>query len=376
MKSGLILLFILLASLPCWGANPPVRVEFFYQRDCADCQKVLRLHLPRLLDELRGRMELELLDLAQEQNFLRLTAYLDRAGDTSNETMYAVLNGQVILAGKNAVRNRLAAAIQEQYSLPASPAPPQAPAKSSSNISPQRFRLPMVIVAGLLDGINPCVFATLVFFISFLVAGASGRRQILNVGVVYIAGCFATYFALGLGLYQFLHWTVARAYLRTGLNVIVCLALLVFAGISFADAIRFRRQGAAAVIWQMPSRWKEYAHALVRDNRQKMFVLSGVLLLSVVVTLIESVCTGQVYVPTLLYLANHAGGVNQWWGLLLLYNLMFILPLVAVFVLTLGGIKVQALLMLSRHDVVMAKVLMGVFLLGLAVLLGCFEFFR
>ena len=62
------------------------------------------------------------------------------------------------------------------------------------------------------------------------------------------------------------------------------------------------------------------------------------LVCGVVVTLLDSLCTGQVYVPVLALLAGEAAG----WSLraivlLALYNLAFIAPLVAVFVLAAFG---------------------------------------
>jgi len=57
---------------------------------------------------------------------------------------------------------------------------------------------------------------------------------------------------------------------------------------------------------------------------------------------------------------------------LLLYNLMFIFPLVVVFILTYFGLRTQTLLDWSKKNVVVSKVLLGVFfviLAGLVMLL-------
>ena len=58
------------------------------------------------------------------------------------------------------------------------------------------------------------------------------------------------------------------------------------------------------------------------------------------------------------------------WGFLLLYNAMFIVPLVAVFVVTCFGLKTEVLLEWSRRNVVRSKILLGCFFLAMAVLIG------
>lgn len=69
-----------------------------------------------------------------------------------------------------------------------------------------------------------------------------------------------------------------------------------------------------------------------------------------------------------------AGGkaVSKAWGYLLLYNLMFIVPLVTVFILTYFGLRTPTLLDWSKKNVVVSKVLLGIFfiiLAGLVILL-------
>lgn len=86
------------------------------------------------------------------------------------------------------------------------------------------------------------------------------------------------------------------------------------------------------------------------------------------VTALESVCTGQMYVPTLIVMVK--SGMSKAWYYLLLYNLMFITPLVVVFILTYFGLRTQTLLDWSKKNVVVSKVLLGSFFLILAVLVN------
>src|SRR3972149_7187295 len=86
---------------------------------------------------------------------------------------------------------------------------PHAPNADMQSYLPN-ITLPTVLVAGVVDGINPCAFTVLLLFITALLTsvqvGAQSvnaiRMRILARGGIYIAAIFVTYLALGVGLLQ------------------------------------------------------------------------------------------------------------------------------------------------------------------------------
>src|SRR3989338_3282896 len=66
----------------------------------------------------------------------------------------------------------------------------------------QEALLPLVLVTGLIDGINPCAFGVLLFFIAFLYSMRKSRGNILKLGAVYVCMIFLTYVLIGLGILQ------------------------------------------------------------------------------------------------------------------------------------------------------------------------------
>ena len=68
-----------------------------------------------------------------------------------------------------------------------------------------------------------------------------------------------------------------------------------------------------------------------------------------------------------LVLVTKEGGATSGraWSYLLLYNTMFIVPLVLVFVLTFLGMGTQTLLEWSKRNIVVSKVLLGLFFLAM-----------
>ena len=84
---------------------------------------------------------------------------------------------------------------------------PNAPAEAMQMYLP-KITLPTVIIAGAVDGINPCAFTVLLLFITAMLATMQAgeqslrvvRSRILSLGGIYIAAVFLTYLGLGVGL--------------------------------------------------------------------------------------------------------------------------------------------------------------------------------
>lgn len=65
--------------------------------------------------------------------------------------------------------------------------------------------LPLVLVSSLLDSVHPCSFSILLITIAFLFGMQMTRKKILQVGGTYIAGIFSAYLLIGLGILKVLH---------------------------------------------------------------------------------------------------------------------------------------------------------------------------
>src|SRR3989344_1173671 len=65
--------------------------------------------------------------------------------------------------------------------------------------------LPLVLASSLLDSVHPCSFSILLITIAFLFGLQLTRDKIIKIGGLYIAGIFAAYLTIGLGLLKVLH---------------------------------------------------------------------------------------------------------------------------------------------------------------------------
>jgi hypothetical protein len=357
------------------AAAPPVLVEYFFQPGCGECILVDAQIKPGLEERFGGFYELREYDIGVRENFLRLAAHQERLGVSGNEPVCMVVNGRHALDGYRRIAEGLLDRIDLSLAMGEAPLalspPPESPGDDDDLLRRRAatFTVAAVLVAGLADGINPCVFSTLVFLFSLLaVSGVRGRKLLLT-GAAYCLACFLSYLALGLGLYHWLKLLTGHLVLQSAVNAAMAALLVGLASLSFLDAWRFHRTGnPASVTLQLPDRIKERIHRIMKAGLKYRRLLPAAFVLGILVTALESVCTGQVYVPTLALLAKAEGPASRGFALLLLYNLMFIAPLVALFILVWRGLGTPRLLAWSRRHVVPAKILLGLLFLALAAI--------
>ena len=361
-----------------------VTVEFFNEPGCEECALVKDQILPEFAQRYDGYYVLESLDLGVMTNYLRLVSYQKALGEV-NAPVYLVLGGRRILSGFRDMKANLFTAMDQVLAdqmtravstvktidmakTPATPMKPEVQADLTSRM--KQFTLAGILMAGLLDALNPCAMATIVFFISLLSAAGVRGRRILLAGGAFAAGSFVTYMALGFGILRVIHLFEGFHTVKMVANVAMAAILVLLAGLSLRDAFRYRAsRNPRDISVKLPSGLMRMGHELMKNGVSHKSIVIGGLVTGVVVTALESVCTGQIYIPTLVMLIKFGGGYSsKAVGYLVAYNLMFVLPLVILFVLVYQGLKWQAVLEWSKRNVVVSKILMGLFFLAMAVM--------
>ncbi len=230
------------------------------------------------------------------------------------------------------------------------------------------FGILTVALAGLVDGLNPCAFATLVFFVSYLTLSGRQGREILAVGVAFTLGVFLAYLAVGLGFYKVLDLlgdlltTLGRwVYGLTGL---FCAVLAVF---SFLDFLKARRGEIGDMTLNLPHGLRMRINAVIRRGRKSRAFVAGAFVTGLVVSFLELACTGQVYLPTIIFVMSRPEMRVRAFIFLVLYNLLFILPLMVVFILAYYGTGSKQLTCLLQRQAATVKLGMALLFAALAM---------
>ena len=161
-----------------------------------------------------------------------------------------------------------------------------------------------VIAAGLIDGINPCAFTTLIFLLASLALAGRGRREVLVIGALFSLAVFLSYFLIGLGLFAALRAATAISLVSVLLRWALVGVLFVFAGLSVYDYALIRAGRPTEMLLQLPSSFKKRIHASIRTRVRIAAIAGSSLVLGFLVSVFEFACTGQVYLPLLGYLAR------------------------------------------------------------------------
>lgn len=234
----------------------------------------------------------------------------------------------------------------------------------------QSFGLLTVLGAGLIDGVNPCAFATLVFFVSYLTVLGRNKRQILATGVSFTLGVFLTYLVIGLGLYRLLSTIPAIATAGKVIYAVTAVICLVLAGLSLYDFLQARRGRSGEMALKLPSRLRKRVNTAIRESMSPGRAAGAALITGVVVSVVELACTGQIYLPTLMFVAGRPELRATALPLLAAYNLAFVTPLVIVFAVTAYGVGSDRLRRLLARHTGTVKLLTALLFLGLAAWLA------
>jgi len=186
------------------------------------------------------------------------------------------------------------------------------PTRSSS---PKKL-VPLILTTGLLDGINPCAIAVLLFFIAFLFSMNRAKAELAKVGLLYIGVIYLTYLGIGLG--------ILRAFVFTGAEHLMAKIgaglLLVLGLVNIKD-----------YFWY--GRWFNLSPGGIFHQKGKDWLKKATLPSTVVGAFFVGLCTfpcsGGIYVAILGLLSTRT---TYWSGLgyMLLYNLAFVVPLVVI----------------------------------------------
>lgn len=215
-----------------------------------------------------------------------------------------------------------------------------------------RLLLPLIAVSSLVDSVNPCAFSILIVSIIFLFGLGKTREKIFLFGWFYILGIFAVYLSIGLGLLQVLHiFNVPHFMSKVGAGLLILFGLINILESIFPNF---------PISFSIPHSAHEKMNKLVSKVS-----LPAMFLLGALVGLCEFPCTGGPYLSAVGLLHD----TQTYWagaGYLLIYNLIFILPLVVILALASNKTAVSAVSTFHKSNKRSMKLIAGIAMIALA----------
>jgi cytochrome c biogenesis protein CcdA len=340
-------------------------IDYYYTPGCRSCEEFLATTLPRLAAARGLDVQVRRVDVLQAAGYQELVQLAQSRGEPLR-SIPALRIGAVLLQGDAEIRAAMPGLLDAAKALPPAPPAPLETARESPGVPALRLAALPVAAAGLLDGINPCAFTTLIFLLASLALAGRGRGEVLLIGSLFSVAVFVSYFLIGLGFFTALRAAAAVPLISVVLRWVLVAVLAVFAGLSLYDYTLIRRGKPGEMVLQLPLALKQRIHASIRTRVRAVALAGSSLVLGFLVSVFEFACTGQVYLPTLAWLAR-TGDRARAIGLLLLYNLAFILPLLAVFAASYTGVSSSRIASSFQRHMGMVKIGLAVVFAGLAV---------
>jgi len=350
--SYLILVFLILKSsllnaqsymIPkgCLNCPPhPIKekleVSFFYEKGDLECLRVQKLL--ETLPMSSGSIVFQMRDISLSNNREIFDMLVDiyQGGREQSKKVPAIFTGNTLFVGYRDIYNNFYLPLISEIEKEPSNSIKDWLSKVLRRIklsiinSSEGLLSVAVVTAGLIDGINPCAISILIFFIFSVSKLENTRNLILTSGISFILGVFSAYLLIGIGLLKLLISPLLVSIYNWIFSSMGVLAFFI-CGISLLDFYYAKKKETRRIKLQLPLSFKKVTHSLIRTILTKnplIVFVSGILM-----SAIEFPCSGQIYLPTITLIGNPLSSLRPLL-FLLLYNLMFILPLLIIVILS------------------------------------------
>ncbi|HCL90496.1 MAG TPA: hypothetical protein DHW70_04165 [Candidatus Atribacteria bacterium] len=363
------------ASAPS-SVNYPVYLAYFYEPGCHDCDKA-KIVLQDISAKYPDNIILKSFDISLSENVELAEALgeLNQMPEEERLLVPVIFLGDDYLFRSDITFDNLDELIQKY--LTTETIAPWEKVKEKDLTAQERliarfqsFGLAAVAVSGLIDGINPCAFASIIFFISYLTLINRKGREIVWVGGMFTLSVFLTYFLIGTGALKMITSLSFLPLVRKIFVLVTASLALILGVVSLYDYLQFKKKGTTKdAKLQLPSFLKNLIHSAIRKNvRLSNYILMAAVT-GFIVSLLELACTGQIYLPTIMFISTIPNLKVNALVYLLFYNLMFVVPLVLVFSFTYWGTTSAQWAALTNKNFGKIKIAMALLFFGLAGLL-------
>lgn len=224
----------------------------------------------------------------------------------------------------------------------------------------EQLTLGIIIAAALADSINPCVFGVLIFLLAYMTKVFKNTARMLIAGLIYITAVYLTYFLIGVGIFTLAYTAgFAKPFYWFAASIAIAAGLF-----EVKDYFWYGKGFSLQMLPGAAERIKKYSNTMeTMETNHPALSLAVAAFLGIFVVFVELPCTGAPYLAILGMLSKgaYAAGIP----LLLLYNLVFILPLFVIVGLVHAGHTSKTLEKWRKEHRGLMRLGIGLFLLTL-----------
>jgi len=304
-------LFLSLFSLQGFAEEKSVELLFFYEAGCPHCARI-----DRFLNE-RIKTNYQVVIKKYEVHKPENARFLLRFAEFYKMDVYtpAVLVGDTLIKGDERSSFRaIEASVRE--ALRTSASSPLSLIEIGEGLK-QKISIAAVLSAAAVDAVNPCACAVLVLLLGTILTGRKNRRHVIRAGLAFTASTLISYLLMGTGLFFAIRITGIQGYIYIGVSI---LAILIGLG-NLKDYLWPERWFSMEV----PRSWRPRLQAITT----RVTSVTGAFGIGFLVSIFLLPCSSGPYVVVIGMLSESSFRLSAIW-LLLMYNLIFILPFIAI----------------------------------------------
>jgi len=329
LASFTILMLAPLESLHGVGDGVEVCVLFFYSPTCELCHRA-----DEILEGLESRLpklKVHRLNVLDRGNMHLMLALEETSGVPIGKRglIPAIYVGGVFFLGEGDIEYNATRVLANLDNAPCPPQLPQGEGGLQSALQRlESFTVPAIVSAALVDSLNPCSLSILILLLSLLAASGRGKG-LLIAGGLFTLGVFSAYTLLGFGI---LAAVQAISYVVRGL-IYPSASIITFSlgCLNLFDYIRLRKGGSLdRMAIRLPRVVVDKSEHALRFLAEHKYVCLVSPFVGFGVSFLEFMCTGQIYLPTIVYVAGIPDLRARATAYLLLYNAVYIVPLLIV----------------------------------------------
>lgn len=211
-----------------------------------------------------------------------------------------------------------------------------------------------VILASIVDAINPCAFAVLILLMTTILISGD-KKTALKAGLSFSLSIFISYLLMGVGLYKAIQFAgVSQLFF----NIVGWLAVIL--GILNLKDYFWYGKG---VLMEVPLTWRPKLKKIISSITSPI----GAFLIGFIVSLFLLPCTSGPYIVILGMLAEKTTYFQALFYLII-YNLVFVLPMVLITIGVYKGFNINKAESVRSKNLKTLHLIAGIILIAMGVL--------
>lgn len=215
----------------------------------------------------------------------------------------------------------------------------------------------IMLPAAISDSINPCAFAVMLLLLSTILTRHKSKRKTLLAWALFCLAVFLTYLAMGIWLFSALATTNNTLILK----LVVWILWLVVWLANLKDYFWYGKW----FVMEVPFSWRPKMQDLIYKVSSPRWAFA----VGILVSLFLLPCSSGPYFTILWYMSSQAKDLNlRWYIYLIVYNLIFVLPMLIISILVwFGYSSVDKLAKIKHEKTKLIHLIVGVLMLWLGI---------